>query len=211
MPNTRDIQARLLARGYNPGVIDGLDGPKTQAAKEDFQQCEGQTIESDFHSSGLHRVVLHWTAGAEGVIALERKHYHFVIDQDGSVVEGLYAPEDNAETWNNYAAHTANLNTGSIGVALDGMAGADDFPFDSGPDPINMKQLDSMATVVAKLSKRYDIPVHRATVLSHAEVPVTLGVPQPGKWDIRWLPWMSRVEKATHCGDILRRMVRDQL
>lgn len=50
----------------------------------------------------MKRIILHWSAGSNVVSAIDRDHYHFIIG----------------------GAHTLNCNTGSIDVALAGMADA---------------------------------------------------------------------------------------
>ena len=154
----------------------------------------------------MKRIILHWTAGAYGVNSLEAQHYHFVIGKDGTVTPGLFKPEDNAGPLvaGKYAAHTARANTGAIGVAVDAMAGAQESPFKAGPAPITEAQVESLAALVAALSLKYDIPITRTTVLTHAEVEPTLGIKQSGKWDIRWLPGMDRPGGAVEVGDVLR-------
>ena len=84
--SVRDLQARLAALGCNPG----LSGRRTRLASDLAMADRNVISEADlFHPSGLHRIHMHWTAGAEGVIELEREHYHFVIDSHGVVVKGL--------------------------------------------------------------------------------------------------------------------------
>lgn len=156
----------------------------------------------------MKRIILHWTAGAYGVIDLEREHYHFIIDRDGRVVPGKYKPEANLNVSDgNYAAHTRNCNTGSIGVAIDAMAGAKERPFNPGSAPITPAQLDGMAALCVDLCQTYGIPVSPTTVLSHAEVQGTLGIKQRNKWDITWLPGMKAPGSAKAVGDELRRMI----
>lgn len=43
--STRDIQIRLAGLGYNPGIIDGLRGPKTIAAIRAFQKDKGLYVD----------------------------------------------------------------------------------------------------------------------------------------------------------------------
>ena len=153
----------------------------------------------------LTRVHLHWTAGADGVNAEEKDHYHFIVGRDGGVTPGDLPPEANAAPIRGaYAAHTLNANGGAIGVSLDAMADAVERPFSPGKYPITEAQLDAMARLVAGLCRKYGIPVTRKTVLTHAEVQPTLGIAQKQKWDITWLPGMDRPGDAVTVGDVLR-------
>jgi N-acetyl-anhydromuramyl-L-alanine amidase AmpD len=153
----------------------------------------------------LKRIVMHWTAGGPSASGLDRDHYHFIVQQDGAVVNGKWAPEDNISTGDGkYAAHTMNCNTGSIGVALCGMAGAVDRPFSAGMHPIRWPQIAVMCSLVADLCHKHGIPVTRQTVLSHAEVQPTLGIKQRGKWDIAWLPGWAAAIDPVGVGDRLR-------
>jgi peptidoglycan hydrolase-like protein with peptidoglycan-binding domain len=42
--DTKNAQQALQAKGYNPGPIDGVHGPRTSAAIRDFQKAEGLTV-----------------------------------------------------------------------------------------------------------------------------------------------------------------------
>ncbi len=160
----------------------------------------------------MKRVIAHWTGGGGRASALDRKHYHRLVERDGTVVEGDEAIEDNIVTSDDdYAAHTLRLNTGSIGVALCGMNAAVEHPFDAGPSPITEAQFDAFCRVIADLCLDYAIPVTPQTVLSHAEVEPTLGVKQRGKWDIARLPWRSDVRGARAVGDVMRARVHMML
>ncbi|KZK84864.1 N-acetylmuramoyl-L-alanine amidase [Pseudovibrio sp. Ad13] len=208
---TRDIQARLAALGYDPGPIDGLDGPKTRAAiAEALKARNVKCIKELFHASGLHRIILHWTAGADGLIELERRHYHLIIDRLGRTHSGALKPEANANCLDGrYAAHTRALNTGSIGVALDAMAGAKQTPFDPGKYPITQVQVQALAETVADLCETYQIPLTLYSVLTHAEVQPMLGVKQRSKWDITWLPGMAGPGDPIEVGNRLRSLVTE--
>lgn len=162
--------------------------------------------------SGLHRIIVHWTAGGGRASDLDREHYHRLVEWDGNIVAGTKTPEDNiVASDGDYAGHTRNLNTGSIGVALCGMRGAKEFPFDPGPTPINEKQWRAAAVLVADLCRTYGIPVTGRTVLTHAEVEPVLGVKQAGKWDIARIPWKPSLVGAVPVGDDFRDLVRSVL
>jgi hypothetical protein len=158
----------------------------------------------------MKRIILHWTAGAYGVNNVEADAYHFIVNRDGSFTAGLDKPEDNIPPLRPgaYAAHTLNLNSHSIGIAVDAMAGARERPLHTGPSPITPEQLDGLVGLTARLCMKYGIPVTRETVLSHAEVQRTLVVKQRPKWDITWLPGMQATGDAIEIGDVLRARVR---
>lgn len=160
----------------------------------------------------MKRVVIHWTAGGHKANAIDKRHYHLLIEGDGAVVPGDKLPEANADcTDGDYAAHTRALNTGSIGVAVCAMHGAQERPFRAGAYPITDVQMDALIETVADLCATYSIPVDRRTVLTHAEVEPTLGVAQRGKWDITWLPDMPAPDDPVRVGDRIRQWVRQSM
>lgn len=121
--------------------------------------------------SNARRVICHWTGGDYSASALDRQHYHILIERDGNLVRGLHTIADNDFTSDGkYAAHTLGTNTGSIGVAVCCMAGAEERPFKPGTRPMSEHQWEVMAEVVAELCRRYDIAVTPRTVLGHGEV-----------------------------------------
>ncbi|WP_226781977.1 peptidoglycan-binding domain-containing protein [Oceaniglobus trochenteri] len=209
----RDTQARCAALGHSPGAIDGMMGPKTRAAISAALQARGgHGIADLFHPSGLHRIHWHWTAGAYGVIDMERRAYNELIDQDGNVWDGLFRPEAQA----NYrvgraASHTLDANTGAIGLSVDAMAGAQERPFFAGRAPVTWPQVHALCERTAQHCAMYDIPVSRWSVLSHAEIQPTLGIRQRNKWDITWLPDMSAPGDPVQIGDRLRDMVIERM
>lgn len=161
----------------------------------------------------MERIILHWSAGAHTASTLDLAHYHFVIDGQGRVHKGKHPVSANAGPLRAgaYAAHTLNANTGSIGVALAAMAGAQERPFRAGKYPITPAQVDALAALCADLCRQYDIPVSRQTVLSHAEVQPTLGITQRGKWDVTWLPGMSEPGAPVAVGDMIRARIVAEL
>ncbi|MCW5697390.1 MAG: N-acetylmuramoyl-L-alanine amidase [Bauldia sp.] len=162
--------------------------------------------------AAARRVVVHWTAGAWKASAVDREHYHIMVEDDGDLVRGDRSIADNDSTADGrYAAHTRGLNTGSIGIAACGMAGAIERPFYAGKYPLTRATWAALADAVAQLCKRYAIPVTRETVLTHAEVEATLGIAQAGKWDITHLPFDLSISGARPVGDLFRGMVLARL
>lgn len=161
----------------------------------------------------VQRIILHWTAGRHVASALDREHYHVLVEHDGAVVRGIPSIAANGvgSSIRPRAAHTLNCNTGSVGVSMCAMGNAVEFPFNPGKWPLTREQWTVAAHVVAQLCGRYQIPVMRETVLSHAEVQGTLGIRQRGKWDVTRLPFDSRTVGAIACGDAFRSMVKDCL
>ncbi|WP_299144090.1 peptidoglycan-binding domain-containing protein [uncultured Tateyamaria sp.] len=156
----------------------------------------------------MKRIIAHWTGGAGRASDLDMKHYHRLTEFDGTQVNGSEEIEDNIVTSDgDYAAHTLQLNTGSIGVAMCGMRDAMEYPFSPGPSPINEVQFDAFCSMIARLSIEYGIPVTPQTVLTHAEVQPTLGVRQRAKWDITRLPWKPDIRGARAVGDYMRRRI----
>ena len=157
----------------------------------------------------MKRLHMHWSAGADGVIAMESNRYHFLVGRDGKITAGVPVSANAAPIRGNYAAHTLNANTDAIGVCMDAMAGAVERPFSAGEYPITPIQVDVFCRLCADLCKQYDIPITRSTVLTHAEVQPTLKIPQRQKWDITWLPGMSAPRNPIVVGDILRQKIID--
>lgn len=160
----------------------------------------------------MKRIIFHWTAGAYKANDVDKKSYHFIIEGDGTVVNGIYRPEDNLSTADGkYAKHTKGLNTGSIGVSLACMSGAREVPFNPGKFPMTKTQWDAGIRLGAQLAKRYRIPVLKETILSHAEVEKTLGVKQNNKWDFTRLAWAPEIIGAEACGNLLRNSIKKEL
>ena len=157
----------------------------------------------------LSRIILHWTAGTHKASDFDRKHYHVLIEGAGKVVKGFPSIALNSEpkVKKDYAAHTLNCNTGSIGVSLCCMGGDGvwEKPFNAGRYPLTKSQWEAASTVVAELCKHYGIKVTRETVLSHAEVQANLGIKQRGKWDIAVLAFdPTTYNTAKKVGDRFR-------
>ncbi|MDE0590408.1 N-acetylmuramoyl-L-alanine amidase [Halocynthiibacter sp. C4] len=160
----------------------------------------------------MKRIINHWTAGSGRANDTDKAHYHLLVEYDGTIIKGTHEVADNVVTSDgDYAAHTRNLNTDSIGVAACGMRGATEYPFDAGPAPITEKAFKTLCVVNAELCMKYGIAVTPETVLTHAEVEPNLGVKQSGKWDYTRLPHRPDLVGAKAIGDYLRSEVTEIL
>ena len=159
----------------------------------------------------MKRIIAHWTAGTWKASTEDRKHYHFIVESDGNVVRGNWPVKNNESIpkgSSEYAAHTLNCNTQSIGISMACMAGATESPFHAGNYPMTQQQFEAMCEKIASLCKQYSIEVTPQTVLSHAEVQPTLGIKQRGKWDFTRLPFNPKIVGAKACGDFMRERVQ---
>ena len=155
--------------------------------------------------SSMKRLILHWTGGSHTASTHDKECYHMIVEGDGDVVKGKFAISDNVDISDGvYAAHTYHLNTGSIGISMAAMGGAKEAPFICGVWPITEAQLSAFCALAAGLCVEYGIQITRETVLTHAEVQPTLKVAQKQKWDITWLPGMTKPGDPIEVGDMLR-------
>jgi len=160
----------------------------------------------------MKRTISHWTGGGGRANNVDKAAYHRITEFDGNVVHGKEEIEDNIVTSDgDYAAHTRNLNTGSIGVAMAGMAGAKEYPLEFGASPINRTQFEAHCKLLAELHTAYGIPVTNRTCLTHAEVEPTLGVKQKNKWDITVLQFEPDIRGAIPVGDYMRSRVKSYM
>ena len=209
----RDVQARCAALGHNPGPIDGIMGKRTRMALSvALNAVRGSEVSHLFHHSGLRRVHLHWSGGAVGVNGVERTAYNSLVTHDGARVQGEFPPEAQARyAVGKAASHTLNFNTGAIGHCVDAMAGAVERPFDRGSAPMTPRQLDEFCKWAAEYSVKYWIPINRYGMPTHAEIQPIFGIRQKWKWDITWLPGMSKPGDPLVVGDRVRAMISEHL
>lgn len=148
------------------------------------------------------KITFHWTAGTYAPNALDKQHYHFMIDGQGIIHTGRYRPEDNDNTQDGaYAAHTALGNTGNIGIGICAMAG---FTRPPGPQkpvaqnryqtpyPMKQSQLEAACQLAAQLCRRYRIAVSPQTIQHHWEWDHRLEHPT-GKIDIVYLSFLPEL------------------
>lgn len=156
----------------------------------------------------IKRIILHWTAGRYYPTNFEKQYYHYLVDRDGKVYNGVYTPEDNLDcTDGKYAAHTGGGNTGSIGVAFCAMSG---FKSASavGQFPITPIQFESCMHFCSELCTKYNLQINPDTVMTHYEFGKTHPkTTSAGKIDIIYLPPYSWVAKDD-IGSFIRSKIR---
>lgn len=224
--SVQDLQRRLNELGYVVAV-DGIYGPQTDAANLDaLTKVPGtvappeppdppaskpkQLIPSSWMPNAkMRRIHVHWTAGNYKASETDKKHYHILIEGDGTPVKGTPSIKLNESPVKaGYAAHTLNANGDAIGVSMCCMAGAVERPFKPGSAPMTRAQWANAVRAVAELSVRYSIAVTPTTILTHAEVQNNLGIAQRGKWDVAILAFDTSVDSAKKVGDRLRAEVK---
>lgn len=159
-----------------------------------------------------NRLTLHHTGGSYEPNALDRKSYNEIVSGDGIVVKGTYPSDANAVgkrlISGRYFAHTRSLNGGNFGLSAACMLNHEWHNPKRGAYFPKKAQLDAFLKRAAEICQIYDIPVTRQTVLSHAEVQTTLGVPQAAKWDFDYDPFG---EATTRDPIIIGDMLRDKI
>lgn len=211
----RDYQSRVNGIFNRPVlVVDGMSGPNTRKGIADAMAKVGVRRKQDLFDRGVRGVVWHWTAGANGVIELERNAYNFVHDTEGNTYDGnSTVAEQVMYDWRRGigASHTKSMNTGWIGQSVDAMAGAKQTnPITWGSHPITWKGIDAMLEQTADLHDEYGFPISQWTTLTHAEVQPTLGVKQRWKWDYVVLPGDTVSRDPVEVGNFLRERLKEK-
>ena len=157
---------------------------------------------------GLNKITTHWTGGRNKPSAHELECYHFLIDSDGHIYKGKFAPEDNINCNDGkYAAHCGGGNTGNIGVAFCGCYVPKGISVKNTQFPLTRVQLEAGFQLCAKLCKTYDIPINAEHVFTHYEFGITHpNTSSAGKIDITYMHPFPRETKAT-CGKFIRNKV----
>ena len=163
----------------------------------------------------FNRIIVHWTAGGHKATPTDIKAYHYIIQGDGTKVDGSHNVWNNSfqnmsinRITGNYAHHTGGGNTGAIGVAMAGMAGYISRK-SVGSYPLTKVQCEATFKLIAKLCKQFQIDP--ANVWTHYE----FGRLHPrsgsaGKPDITYLPPYPQVS-ASEVGGYIRNRVRETL
>lgn len=156
----------------------------------------------------MKKIIIHWSAGGYYPNGHDRLCYHFLVDKNGKVYNGIFAPENNEICKaGHYAAHTGGGNTGAIGVSMCGMAGFKNKNF-VGNYPITNVQFEATMRLCAELAKKYNIKIDPTFIFTHYE----FGKLHPnstsaGKIDITFIPpypWVSELD----VGSFIRSKIR---
>lgn len=156
----------------------------------------------------IKRIIIHWSAGTYYPNTYEKQCYHYLVDKNGKIYEGIYKPEDNVNCQDGlYATHTGGGNTGSIGIAMCAMAGFKN-PQNVGSYPITLAQFEACMKLCAGLCHKYMIEINPLNVMTHYE----FGQKNPntsssGKIDIIFLPPYAWVPKDD-VGSFIRSKIR---
>lgn len=134
----------------------------------------------------MKRIILHHTGGTYNPNPVDKKAYHYIINNNGEIFAGYYKPEDNEDcTDKKYAAHTLRGNTGSIGIAA-----ACNYCFSpvskSSQFPLTKTQFEAMCALSAKMCIKYNIKIEN--IFTHWGFDKAHNINQ-GKCDIIYLPF----------------------
>jgi len=158
-------------------------------------------------NKGINRICWHWTAGYARPNNLDCQHYHIMVDDKGNYHNGYHKIEDNIDCKDgNYAQHCALGNTGTIGIALCGMAGFSTNTLTSHSN-ITRVQIEAGCKKIAELCKKYKIKVDSSTVYTHMEYDSGEHGAKEGKIDIMYIPYLNLLGKD-ECGDYIRNKVK---
>ena len=173
----KSLQMGLLGLGFNPGLVDGVEGPRTLAAAAAYVKARSaqskpvQPVTSAMIYQGSKRypvreIIVHCTATrpdfmpgastADRVAEVRRWHkangwndigYHWLIDRDGTVASGR------AETV--IGAHVVGRNAGTIGISLFGGHGSSET--DRFAENFTAAQERELRHLIASISLRTQI------------------------------------------------------
>ena len=156
----------------------------------------------------MNKIILHWTAGTNQPCSTDYEHYHYLINKDGVILKGKFAPEDNLNCNDGkYAQHCGGGNTGAIGVSMCGMYIPKGVNIKETKFPLTRIQCEATFKLVAELCKKYNIKITPQTVLTHYE----FGQAHPktssyGKIDIVYLHPFPEIDKK-NMGDFIRNKI----
>ena len=170
-------------------------------------------IALDAEATKVNRLYLHWTAGRYTQVFDD---YHINIGQQGEI---YLTCKSLAEL----KAHTWHRNTYAVGITLDCGLGAMCWQAELdeatgiqlpphiifGPYPPTQAQIETLAQVIAVITKEVGLPIDEGHVLTHAEAAQLDGYgPGSGdpetRWDLWYLPDLPVTPQLVSGGQVLR-------
>lgn len=162
------------------------------------------------------RIILHWTGGGHRANEIDRKAYHYVVEHDGNIVQGVHSVAKNMQrVWGeNYARHTGGLNSFSVGISFAGMRDSVNAR-NPGPAPLKEGQVLAGLRFAAECCEEWNLnPLDPKHLFHHREAWELHGVrgtQNHVKPDITYLPFMPELRRTetgpwlrARCADFLR-------
>ncbi|MET9152595.1 N-acetylmuramoyl-L-alanine amidase [Streptomyces griseoflavus] len=182
----RDELARLwwrvpgVEKPREPGAVDFAGARWVAASDANWRRADRP---DDF---GIDMVIVHVTQGSfdSAVRAFQDPGHkaatHYIVGQDGRVTQ-MIRELDVA-----YHAGNRDYNERSIGIEHEG--------FVDRPGDLTDEMYEASARLTARICARYDIPVDRAHIIGHIEVPGTDHTDPGPHWD--WNRYLKLVRAA---------------
>lgn len=161
------------------------------------------------------RIILHWTGGPHRANSVDRKAYHYIVEHDGNLVQGVHPVAHNMRrlTDDNYARHTGGFNSFSVGVSFAGMLNAVSAAR-PGPAPLKPGQVMAGLRFVAECCTAWNLnPRDPDHVFHHREaweLHRVKGKVNHQKLDITFLPFMPELG-FSETGPWLRRKTAEMM
>lgn len=159
------------------------------------------------------RIILHWTGGGSRANEVDRKAYHYIVEHDGNVVQGVHPVARNMQrVWGeDYAHHTGGFNSFSVGISFAGMKDSVSA-MRPGPAPLKPGQVMAGLRFAAECCDAWRLdPRDPAQVFHHREAWELHGVKGTQnhiKPDITYLPFMPELLR-TETGPWLRAKIAE--
>lgn len=157
-------------------------------------------------------IVLHWTGGGPKANRIDLGAYHYVVETDGTVREGLHPVAANMRqlsSGDEYAQHTGGFNSFRVGLSAAGMRGYTSR-HRTGEVPLTSLQIDRLCELAAYFCTFAGLdPMNPAHLCTHQEVWTIHGVKgtrNDQKTDIEFLPFLRHLEED-EVGPFLREQV----
>ena len=158
-------------------------------------------------------VVLHWTGGGTRANSVALRAYHYVVESDATVEQGVFPVAANMRqiTGDSYAAHTGGWNSYRVGLSAAGMRGYAGRN-EPGDAPLTAPQIRRLCELAAYSLSLNDLdPLNPAYLCTHLEVWTihrVKGTRNHQKLDIEYLPFRPEIPRS-EVGPFLRRLTAE--